>query len=245
MPGYDPSQYLTNTGFNQLTNQLGLRGTGGGWNPALPLQRRAAVGLGHLGLQQIGFANEIEPMRQMWARQFLMNLNPSNIQARIDALMRRNREQASQNYERNAAMAPFVGVNPASLAAYHAQADRDTAAAGQMMRSPGGMADAFGQGFQAMNAFQDPSTIMALANVNQSVQSQNQSAGRNVPNQSGGLGGLFGTIGQIAGMGGFNNLGGLFNLTRNPTSAGSGSQNPWVRWAQAMRRQPGSSGVGG
>ena len=204
--GSNPNSYLTSGGFNQFAQGLGLGSGGGGWNPAMPLQRRGAVGLGNLALQQTAFANELEPMRQGFARQFLMNLNPANTQARIDALMRRGRAGAARQQSMDASMAPFMGINPASLAAYNSQSDQNAARMGQQMNSPQGMASAYGQGMGLIGQMQDPSMLMALAQLTGATQQENQSSGQNVPSQGNGLGGLLGSLGQFAGMGGFGNM---------------------------------------
>lgn len=230
--GTTANDYLTSQGFNDLTSSLGLRGTGGGWNPALPLLRRASVGQGVLALQQGAFANELEPMRQGLARSFLLNVNPANIQARIDALYRQNRQNAALRQSQDAATAPFMGISPASLAAYNAQADRMTAGSSQMARSPEGLAGAYGQGLGVIQSMQDPAALMALANATQSV--QGQTSQRQAGQQQGGMfGQLAGTVGQLYGMGAFGRMGGGGNPLQNAVNRGAitppDAGNPFYR----------------
>lgn len=173
-----------------------------GTNPGRPLAREATVGYGDQVLQNVRFGNELNPYKQGLTRQFLMNLNPANIQARIDALYRRNRANAAQQRQMDAVQEGFGQTAVPSLATYNAQADRNTATEGQRMRSGRGMADAYGSSLGLINAMQDPSSIMALSALQGQMQQSNM---QKTPSNSLGSA-LFGTLGQLSGAGAFNSL---------------------------------------
>lgn len=193
--------------YENLLKMLGVSGS----NPGRPLDRMSQVGLGLRNLQQIAFGNELEPMRQAAYRSFLMNLNPANVQARIDAVMRQNRSAAARNYEQGAAM----GINPATLASYFARADQSTAQEGQRMRSPAGLGEAYGSMFGAIGGAQNPQ----LAQLMSSLQGNMQQSNMMKDQKQNPLGGLLGTVGQLYGMGAFGG--------KSPNPTGGGNMN-WL-----------------
>lgn len=179
--------------FEALMKSLGISGD----NPARPLDRRSQVLQAIRAIMQGQYANQLEPLRQSTTNQFLMNLNPANIQARIDAVSRANRSQAARNFEQ--AGATMTGVSPASLASFFANADRQTAQYGQAARSPQGISGAYQGMLGAIDAASNPGLAQLVSQLQGNMQQSNMT--KDAPKNT--FGSALGSIGQILGMGGF------------------------------------------
>lgn len=186
---------LNQSDFDALMRQLGVSGS----NPARPLDRRSQVLQGILALMQGQNAVGLEPLRQGTLNAFLQNINPANTQARVDAASRANRSQAAQNAAQMAAIAPMLGITPASLASYYANADRNTARFGQQARSNQGLGESYNAMLNAIGGAQNPQFAQLLSGLQGNMQQSNTAK---TPKQNP-FGQLLGTVGQLYGMGAF------------------------------------------
>lgn len=172
-------------------------GVTGGRNPIKPLVKRAGVGLGLRGLQQVAFGNELEPQRQAAVRRAVTLTDPGNAPALINQFGKRAVADALEfaRIRGQAMQGQGLGAGAQTGATNATFGEAQTATnnfAGQVLSS-GGQLAALRDNLAAIGLGQDTELIALLSQLEGALQQSNATK----PPSEGNA--LLGTLGSLGG----------------------------------------------